>query len=223
VYIASGFKKVKVMAADLRDSREKNALAGAFVWAMQGFDWDGGGAPGYLREAVRKYAESPEYRRLPAPIQASIQSVRDRYLSLSVSDPEYPTPREIATLGMLPGESWWPGKAILNHNGRTFAEHQRSRSTGGAPGWNGVKVLAESGLRVTEGQVLSYQARQQVQNDPEMMEAVRQAFSQQRSASGATSASRSEAARRAWETRRRNATAAQLAEQQRQAAIVGAA
>jgi len=224
VYIASGFNKVKVQAADLRDSGDRNALAGAFVWAIQGFDWaSGSGAPGGVREAVRKYAESSEYRALPAPIQASIDSVRRRYRELPTTDPDYPSPREIATLGMLPGESWWPGKAIMNHNGRTFASHQRARTNGGAPGWNGEKILSEGGLRVTEGQVLSYGARQIVQNNPEMMAAVQRAFGQRRAARGTTSASRSEAARRAWETRRRNAAAAQLAEQQRQAAIAGAA
>ena len=225
VYIASGVKRVTVTAADLRNQSSKNSLAGAFVWAMQGFDWSNQRGASYeVKEAVRRYAESSEFPRLPQPIQDSIQSVRDRYRTLPSSDPEYPTPREIATLGMLPGETWWPGKAIMNHNGRTFAEHSRARSAGGAPGWGGEKVLAPTGLRVTEGQVISFQARQEVQNDPAMMEAVRQAFGQQRAArSGSTSASRSEAARRAWETRRRNAAAREIAEQQRQAAIAGQA
>lgn len=228
IYIASGIKKVTVTAADLRNNRDKDARAGAFVWAMQGFDWSSRASSFGPHSALRQYVTTPEFRALPRPIQDSIESVDSRLTSMAFSDPNFPTPREISTLGMLPGEKWWPGKAIMNHNGRTHAGHQRAQTTGGAPGWSGVKVLSEAGQRVTEGQVISYQARQQVQNDPEMMAAVQRAFGQSaaargRTSSGSTSASRSEAARRAWVTRRANASAAQLAEQQRQAAIAGAA
>lgn len=228
IYLASGIKRVTVTAADLRASGAKNARAGAFVWAMQGFDWDSRSSSFGPHSALRRYVTTPEFRALPRPIQDSIESVDNRLTNMAFSDPNYPTPREIATLGMLPGEKWWPGKAIMNHNGRTHANHVRATGHGGAPGWSGVKVLTPEGLRVSDGQVISYQARQQVQNDPEMLAAVQRAFGQSaaargRTSSGSTSSSRSEAARRAWETRRRNASAAQIAEQQRQAAIRGAA
>jgi hypothetical protein len=225
VYIASGIKKVTVTAADLRNGRSKDALAGAFVWAMQGFDWSrtGVGSSTGPRRAVDKYMNTAEFRNLPEPIRRSIESTRQRF-GLSTSDPDYPTPREVATLGMLPGETWWPGKAIMNHNGRSFAEHRRSTTTGGAPGWNGEKILSDpAGLRVSSGEVISYEARQAVQSDPELMAAVQQAFAQQRRTSTRTAADRSEAARRAWETRRRNAAAREIEEQQRQAALAGAA
>lgn len=228
IYIASGIKKVTVTAADLRVANQKDARAGAFVWAMQGFDWSNRSSSYNPQTALRKYVNTPEFRALPQPIRDSIESVDNRMTNLAFTDPDFPTPREVATLGMLPGEQWWPGKAIMNHNGRTNAGHRRARTNGGAPGWNGVKMLTDEGLRVSDGQVISYQARQQVQNDPEMMAAVQRAFGQSaaargRTSSGSTSASRSEAARRAWVTRRANASAAQLAEQQRQAAIAGAA
>lgn len=223
-YIAGGVTSVSVTAADLRGSySSKDSLSGPMVWALQGFDWASGSAGREVQNSLTKYVQSSEFRALPEPIQNSVARVESRVRA--GRDGDYPTPREIATLGMLPGEKWWPGLAIMNHGGRTAQSHRRARTPGTAPGWRGVKRYDNpDGLRVTDGQVLSYQARQAVQNDPEMMAAVRRAFgTAAASRSGSTAASRSEAARRSWETRRANMAARELQEVQRLAAIGGAA
>jgi GNAT superfamily N-acetyltransferase len=100
-YISHGVNKVDIHAA---------LDVGGYAWAKQGFDWaPKGGATSNVKRQFDDVLSSPS---LPASVRRSGESLRTR-LDLPTSDPDYPTPREVASWGYVQGASTWPGKQTL--------------------------------------------------------------------------------------------------------------
>lgn len=100
-YISHGVNKVDIHAA---------LDVGGYAWAKQGFDWaPKGGATSNVKRRFDDVLSSPS---LPASVRRSGESLRAR-LDLPSSDPDYPTPREVASWGYVQGASTWPGKQTL--------------------------------------------------------------------------------------------------------------
>lgn len=100
-YIANGIDKVKVYAAG------GGAWQGAFVWALNGFDWDpnSNGAQSIAR-AISSQARTPEERELAAKLtQKMIAAGGDPSMT--------PTPLEMALIGWYPGADNWLGKRVI--------------------------------------------------------------------------------------------------------------
>ena len=155
-YLKSGLETVTITAADLSNG-DFNKPPGTYVWASQGYDF--ASKPGQVITALKRYITgNPEYNTLPPRIRATIDNVADRFERLSSNDEDYPTPRELSQLGRLPGEDWWPGKAIMAHGGASIDEAKTGGRSG--PMWNAVKRLDSiEGLRVSLGEIRSQQAR----------------------------------------------------------------
>ena len=100
-YIANGIDKVKVYAAG------GGSWQGAFVWALNGFDWDpnSNGAQNISR-GLTANARTPEERALAAKItQRMIDAGGDPSMT--------PTPLEMALVGWYPGAENWLGKRVI--------------------------------------------------------------------------------------------------------------
>jgi hypothetical protein len=117
-YISHGITDVHVHAA---------LDVGGFAWARQGFDWARtGGATGSVKYQFDEVLDSGS---LPGSVERSGRSLRAR-LDLPTSDPDYPSPREVASWGFVDGAATWPGKeALLGTD------------------WYGIKELSPSGPR----------------------------------------------------------------------------
>ena len=110
-YIANGFVHVKVAASGIG----KNT--GGFVWAMNGYDWDGDGrsrifaaeeALDSIRNEARTDAERTQVRQLDDRLQQQRREINPR---------QVPTPRELALVGWTPGAKDWAGKrTMINHS-----------------------------------------------------------------------------------------------------------
>lgn len=120
-YISHGIDKVNVHAA---------LDGGGYAWAQQGFDFD--------EKAIRASRNNISYRMeaylqqpgIPRNLVSDIQGVRTRLETLDLSSPDFPTPKEIADLGRIPGVQTWPGKEIMRGSN-----------------WYGTKTLSPSGPR----------------------------------------------------------------------------
>lgn len=100
-YISHGVDKVDIHAA---------LDVGGYAWAKQGFDWaPKGGATGNVKRQFDEVLDNPS---LPGSVRRSGVELRAR-LDLPSSDPDYPTPREVASWGYVQGASTWPGKQTL--------------------------------------------------------------------------------------------------------------
>jgi hypothetical protein len=113
-YIANGIDKVKVYAAG------GGSWDGAFVWALNGFDWDassGYGDPQEMVGALRRRARSDEEKAIAAKLASKVDAADGDFSKM-------PTPLEVALVGWYPGAESWLGKEVLI---------QRS--------WHGVKHL----------------------------------------------------------------------------------
>lgn len=117
-YQGSGFSKVFNRQAEdyyishgITDIHVHAALGvGGFAWARQGFDWArNGGATWQVKDGMDSVLESG---LLPSSVERSGRSLRAR-LDLPTSDPDYPTPREVASWGYVRGADMWPGKESL--------------------------------------------------------------------------------------------------------------
>jgi hypothetical protein len=110
-YIANGIDKVKVYAAG------GGSWQGAFVWALNGFDWESAEtARGLVRSlgiAARTQEEKAIAKKLAEKIDAANGDIN-----------KVPTPLEVALAGWYPGAKKWFGKDVII---------ERS--------WNGVKHL----------------------------------------------------------------------------------
>lgn len=100
-YISHGVNKVDIHAA---------LDVGGYAWAKQGFDWAPKG--GATTSVMRQFDDVLGDSSLPASVRRSGESLRAR-LDLDPSDPDYPTPREVASWGYVQGASTWPGKQTL--------------------------------------------------------------------------------------------------------------
>lgn len=153
VYANSGIPQVRITAADLSYG-DFDKPPGTYVWATQGYDW--GDTPFNVKNAVQRYTTTDEYKSLPAPLRRTVDSVKERFDSLAITDPNYPTPREVSQLGRLPDSEWWAGKAVMAHDGAGEETARQGGSYG--PRWSAVKRLGEA-ARVSEGERESQQAR----------------------------------------------------------------
>lgn len=100
-YISHGITDVHVHAA---------LDVGGFAWARQGFDWARtGGATSSVKGQMDDVLDSG---LLPGSVQRSGRDLRAR-LDLPSSDPDYPSPREVASWGYVKGADTWPGKESL--------------------------------------------------------------------------------------------------------------
>lgn len=122
-YISHGIDKVNVHAA---------LDVGGYAWAKQGFDWaPRGGATSSVKGQFDDVLSDPS---LPGSVRRSGMDLRAR-LDLPTYEPDYPTPREVASWGYVQGASTWPGKqALLGSD------------------WYGQKSLTPSGPRLSTTQ-----------------------------------------------------------------------
>lgn len=156
VYKNSGIPQVRISAYDLSYG-DFNKPPGTYVWATQGYDWND--EPDNVKNAVERYVTTDEFRNLPAPLRRTVDSVIERFDTLDMSDPNYPTPREVSQLGRLPDSDWWAGKAVMAHGG---ASEETARQGGkNGPPWDAVKRLGQA-TRVSEGERRSQQARDNI-------------------------------------------------------------
>jgi hypothetical protein len=100
-YIANGIDKVKVYAAG------GGSWQGAFVWALNGFDWDpnSNGAQAISR-AISSQARTPEERALAAKLT-------QKMIDAGGDPSRTPTPLEMALIGWYPGADNWLGKRVI--------------------------------------------------------------------------------------------------------------
>ena len=121
-YISHGIDTVHVHAA---------LDGGGYAWASQGFDWDYGNhdkSRSNMNRRLDLYERSVP--NIPDNLRRDMARLRTRLNDLSVTDPDYPTPNEIANLGRIDGVDTWPGKMIMRGSN-----------------WYGSKHLTPSGAR----------------------------------------------------------------------------
>jgi hypothetical protein len=141
-YIANGIDKVKVMAAGGGGSWQ-----GAFVWALNGFDWENADAARGMIRSLGFAAKTPEEK-------AIAKKLADKADAASGDVTKVPTPLEVALAGWYPGAKKWFGKDVII---------ERS--------WNGVKHLnptaREQIQSINYGQIKNAERRIQAgQNKP---------------------------------------------------------
>ena len=110
-YIANGIDKVKVYAAG------GGSWQGAFVWALNGFDWESAETARIMVRSLSIAAKTPEER-------AIAKKLADKVDAANGDIDKVPTPLEVALAGWYPGAKKWFGKDVII---------ERS--------WNGVKHL----------------------------------------------------------------------------------
>ena len=121
-YISHGIDTVHVHAA---------LDGGGYAWASQGFDWDYRNhdkSRSNMNRRLDLYEQSVP--NIPDNLRRDMGRLRTRLNDLSVTDPDYPTPKEIANLGRIDGVDTWPGKMIMRGSN-----------------WYGSKHLTPSGAR----------------------------------------------------------------------------
>jgi hypothetical protein len=141
-YIANGIDKVKVMAAGGGGSWQ-----GAFVWALNGFDWENAESARGMIRSLGFAAKTPEEK-------AIAKKLADKADAASGDVTKVPTPLEVALAGWYPGAKKWFGKDVII---------ERS--------WNGVKHLnptaREQIQSINYGQIKNAERRIQAgQNKP---------------------------------------------------------
>lgn len=104
-YIANGIKQIEVHAA------AGGSWQGGFVWALNGFNWDGPNQARRVPAILRSMANS---RYATEEEKASIKRMQDR-LAAANPDGNYsvdtvPTPLEIALIGWYPDAKNWIGR-----------------------------------------------------------------------------------------------------------------
>jgi hypothetical protein len=100
-YIANGIDKVKVYAAGGGGSWQ-----GAFVWALNGFDWDNSYTASELVRALERGARTPEEK-------AIAKKLADKANAAGGDVNKMPTPLEVALAGWYPGAKKWFGKDVI--------------------------------------------------------------------------------------------------------------
>jgi hypothetical protein len=123
-YISHGIETVNVHAA---------LDGGGYAWATAGFDWDyrnHSKSVGNVDRRLGLYEQT--VAGIPADLGRDIGRMRTRLTTLSVTDPDYPTPSEIANLGRVDGVDTWPGKVIMRGSN-----------------WYGTKTLRPEGARTS--------------------------------------------------------------------------
>lgn len=121
-YISHGIDTVNVHAA---------LDGGGYAWASQGFDWDYRNhdkSRGNMNRRLDLYEQSVP--GIPNDLRRDMARLRTRLNDLSVTDPDYPTPKEIADLGRIEGVDTWPGKVLMRGSN-----------------WYGTKTLTPQGAR----------------------------------------------------------------------------
>lgn len=110
-YISHGVQAIRVHAA---------LDQGGYTWASAGFDFDP--RPWSLKESkanitgrIDDYLSDTSPGRAPlSPAQRErLTSIRDRLESKDHTDPDFPTPFEIASFGRTSGAETWPGSEIM--------------------------------------------------------------------------------------------------------------
>lgn len=100
-YISHGVEGVDIHAA---------LDVGGYAWAKQGFDWaPKGGATSSVKDRFDGVLSD---RSLPPRLRASGEDIRRR-LDLRSYDPDYPSPREVASWGYVRNAPTWPGKEVM--------------------------------------------------------------------------------------------------------------
>ena len=122
-YISHGITDVYVHAA---------LQTGGYTWAKAGFDWDRNRHPTSMRNLEHRldFFEEDRLPELPPSQQRDWQGLRNRLTTKKVTDPDYPTPHELAMFGWAPGQKTWPGQQIML-----------------GANWYGVKYLSPAGRR----------------------------------------------------------------------------
>jgi hypothetical protein len=116
---------------------------GGYTWASAGFDWDFRDHASSINNVVGKIDDYlGDNQNIPSGLLSELESLKTRLQSPSVTDPDYPTPKEIADLGRISGVDTWPGKEIMTGSN-----------------WYGNKFLRPEGARVSETQANNNAAR----------------------------------------------------------------
>ena len=110
-YIANGIDKVKVFAAGGAQ------WTGAFVWALNGFDWENPETARGMVRALERAAKTQEERDVATRLAAKVDAANGDISKI-------PTPLEVALAGWYPGAKKWFGKTVITERA-----------------WNGVKHL----------------------------------------------------------------------------------
>lgn len=150
-YIANGFDAVTVSAAG------GGGYTGAFVWAMNGFDFNYEDDESISNvdariNAMGRQATQDFERAQLRELTAKVQRARDKYSSGSALVPgDMPTPREFALIGWTPGARDWLGKQYMSNNG-----------------WSGIKRLAPTDVAYQQRQAFHVNQRSQSRVDQGM-------------------------------------------------------
>jgi hypothetical protein len=99
-YIANGIEKVKVFAAG------GGSWQGAFVWALNGFNWQDQYIAADVIGLLKRRARTPEEKALVEKLNQKLAASGGDLNSL-------PTPLEVALVGWYPGAENWLGKEVL--------------------------------------------------------------------------------------------------------------
>ena len=122
-YISHGIDTIDVHAA---------LDGGGYTWASSGFDFDTNPSK------LSKTRDNLDYRTqgyldnvaiIPPRVRGEIENLRSR-INLDPTDADFPTPKEFADIGRLPGAESWPGKVIMRGSN-----------------WYGTKKLRPEGAR----------------------------------------------------------------------------
>jgi hypothetical protein len=122
-YITHGIDRIDVHAA---------LDGGGYTWASSGFDFDT--SPNNLNKSrvnldYRTQTYLDNVPIIPPRVRGQIENLRSR-INLDPSNPDFPTPKEFADIGRLPGAETWPGKVIMRGSN-----------------WYGTKTLRPEGAR----------------------------------------------------------------------------
>jgi hypothetical protein len=121
-YIANGVREIHVQAAGGGGSYQ-----GAFVWALNGFNWETpGSAESDLDWRLRKMRTAATTDKERAAVDRLMQKKdRAKLPGGGVDLDKAPTPMELALVGWYPGATDWLGKKVMTSN----------------TGWMGIKRL----------------------------------------------------------------------------------
>lgn len=126
-YISHGIDRIDVHAA---------LDGGGYTWASSGFDFDTNvnnlaKSRNNLNFRMDQYEEN---FNVPRVVRNQMDDLRSR-IQLDPSNVDFPTPKEFADIGRLPGAESWPGKVIMRGSN-----------------WYGTKVLRPEGARKSRTQ-----------------------------------------------------------------------
>lgn len=112
---ALGIKNQYVHAVALSDP----ASAGPFVWAKRGYGWDTQGSAAsriVSHDNVLYHINRVLSQNNPDPYtETALYDIQSRMMKYSDSNPNYPTPHEIAYTGWKPGASTWAGMDVMGN------------------------------------------------------------------------------------------------------------